>query len=290
MQQPEVVAEGIVFPEGLAWSDRDGTLVCTGVQEGTVWRVWPDEGRKETIASFAGGANNVALAADGGCLVNQNGGIDARAAMLAIFPDMVPLPEPTHADPGMLRIHPSGEVEYLIASGLNCPNDLVVAPTGDILITDPGNPFSAIPVQPRLMRFTTDGSLEVVSEEFVYCNGLFATDDEIVVVDHHGLVRVMEDGSVETIVAGIGDPAADGITVDRDGRIYAAGGIDMTVTVVEDGEVVEVIPIPGNGLASNVAFGGPDGTWLFATDAAHGKVFRWKDMPTPGYPVKTWAP
>ena len=76
---PELVVGGIAFPEGLGWSAAEQTLLCSGVQEASVHRIFPSEGRKELVAAFgAGGANNLVLASDGGCLVPQNGGVDAN--------------------------------------------------------------------------------------------------------------------------------------------------------------------------------------------------------------------
>ena len=74
-RRAEVVVGGLLFPEGPVWCP-DGTVVCTSVAEGALYRVWPREGRKERIASVGGGANAAAPADDGGFLVTQNGGID----------------------------------------------------------------------------------------------------------------------------------------------------------------------------------------------------------------------
>jgi sugar lactone lactonase YvrE len=293
MQSPDVVATGIGFPEGLAWSARDGTLLCTGTHDGAVWRIWPDEARTELVASFGGGANNLALTTDGGCLVTQNGGIDAGDAMLEIFPGMTRLPRVEPATPGLLRIHPDGRVEYLIATGLNTPNDIAVTPAGELLITDPGNPLSEREQPPpRVLRVARDLSLHVVAEGFAYCNGIFVTaDEQVLVTDHHGVVRVAADGGVHDVVGGLEETLPDGLCADRDGRLYVAAGLGFGVHVVEDGAVVETLAMPGDrGFTSNCAFGGPDGTWLFATDAVSGTVVRWTDMPAPGQPVRAWDP
>ena len=69
---------GLLFPEGPVWC-ADGTVVCTSVAEGALYRVWPGESRKERIAEVGGGANAAAPADDGGFLVTQNGGIDFGA-------------------------------------------------------------------------------------------------------------------------------------------------------------------------------------------------------------------
>ena len=42
---------------------------------------------------------------------------------------------------------------------------------------------------------------------------------------------------------------------------------------------VDFWPIPGEGATTNCCFGGPDGTWLFATDGLPGQVVVWHDLP-----------
>ena len=81
MENPELVATGIVFPEGLAWFD--GKLACTRVQEGVLYAVAPGDGHVEVIAAVGGGLNGV-VAATTGFVVTQNGGIDASAPSKSI--------------------------------------------------------------------------------------------------------------------------------------------------------------------------------------------------------------
>ena len=56
--RPEMIAQGIGLPEGPVWCE-DGTLVVTAVAEGALYRIWPDEGRKEKIADTAGGGGKL---------------------------------------------------------------------------------------------------------------------------------------------------------------------------------------------------------------------------------------
>src|SRR5262245_33855386 len=84
----EVIAR-VPFGEGPAWC-ADGTLVCTSVGEGRLYRVWPDERRDAVIADTYGGANSCVPAADGGFLVTQNGGIDLRRFELPGITDLPP--------------------------------------------------------------------------------------------------------------------------------------------------------------------------------------------------------
>src|SRR3984957_13734313 len=120
----EVVVDGLRFPEGPLWC-ADGTVVCTSVPEGALYRVWPSEGRKEQIADVGGGANAAAPADDGGFLVTQNGGVDFSPPGLYAAP-----PPYRPAAPGVQRVSGDGSVSYLLEDGFLAPNDLVVAADG----------------------------------------------------------------------------------------------------------------------------------------------------------------
>jgi len=126
----EVIVVGLLFPEGPVWCG-DGTVVCTSVAEGALYRVWPTEGRKERIASVGGGANAAAPADDGGFLVTQNGGIDFGS--IGLYEDPPPY-RPVR--PGVQRVAGDGSVSYLLDVGFLAPNDLVVAADGTLYFTD----------------------------------------------------------------------------------------------------------------------------------------------------------
>jgi sugar lactone lactonase YvrE len=290
MTEAEQVADGIAFPEGLAWEDATGTLVCGSVQTATVYRVWPQQRRRETIVQLGrGGVNNVTLGVGGGMFVTQNGGVDAALPMAARFPEMEPLPAALEsATPGLVYISPEREVGYILAEGVNAPNDITVAPGGDLVFTDPGNPFHTPRPNPRLMRWSPSGGLSQIAEDFGYCNGIFADGDSLLVTDHGGLLRFAPDGSREWVIE-YDDGNIDGLTVDIEGRIYvtrqARGGVD----VLEDGKVVEFLEIPGS-MTTNACFGGPGRSSLFVADARNGAVWVFPDLPAVGAAVAEWAP
>src|SRR6185295_3674911 len=129
----------VLFGEGPAWC-ADGTLMCTSVGEGRLYRVWPAECRAALFADTEGGANACAPAADGGFLVTQNGGIDFSRFDLPGFDTLPPYMPVT---PGLQYAAPDGTVTYLAThvddgTALNAPNDLVVVPDGTVYFTDPG--------------------------------------------------------------------------------------------------------------------------------------------------------
>jgi gluconolactonase len=263
-------------------------LVVTGVQEGAVYRVRPDEQTKERIAEVGGGANNCALAEDGGVLVTQNGGLDAHGPMSRLYPDLPEWPAIRPVAPGIQLVRRDGGVEYVLDEGVNCPNDLVVAADGAVYFTDPGNPF--VEGQPRrVMRWAPAGELSVLAEGFDYCNGLELTDDgAVLVTDHHGILRLEPDGSRSWVTQDVEPGGTDGLALDRDGRVYLATVRASGVRVYEGGRAVEFLSAPGEGVTTNCCFGGPGYRWLFATDARHGRILVWRDLPTPGRAANRW--
>ena len=81
----EIIAH-VTFGEGPSWCP-DGTIVCTSVAEGRLYRVWPDEAPVARFRRDQGWSQPCAPAADGGFLVTQNGGIDFSLFKLPGFED-----------------------------------------------------------------------------------------------------------------------------------------------------------------------------------------------------------
>jgi gluconolactonase len=293
----EIVVSGIRFGEGPVWCPAgagppaEDTLVVTSVVDGALYRVWPEAGRAERLATTGGGANGAAFATDGSFLVTQNGGIDFVA--MGVFDDP---PEPgAPAEPGLQLARPDGTVELLAGASVgngefHAPNDLVIAGDGTVFFTDPGHYPPAEPPIGRVIAYERDGTTRVVASDFWYCNGI-ALDPygHLVVVERVGLQRVFPDGSREWVVERVGRGGADGFCLDADGRYYVASPMDHGVHVVDpDGTVVEFLEIPGKGVTTNCCFGGPDMRSLFATDALPGNVVVWPGLPTPGLPLTPW--
>ncbi len=283
----EVVSRGLLFPEGPVWC-ADGTVVCTSVPEGALYRVWPAEGRSEKIASVGGGANAAAPASDGGFLVTQNGGIDFSKA--AVFTDPPPY---RPATPGLQRVLPDGSSTYVVDVGFLAPNDLVTAADGTVYFTDP--PHFPPPEEPvgRVHALHGDGTTSVIASGFHYCNGIaLEPDGTIVVVEGKGLARVHLDGSVEWITTQVGQ-GGDGFCVDLEGNFYVAATRDHGIRVVDPaGSDLDFYPIPdppeGFGIVTNCCFGGDDGRTLWATDGIPGQLVAWEHMPVAGLPIHPW--
>jgi sugar lactone lactonase YvrE len=59
----EIVAEGLLFPEGRVACD-DGSLLLVEIARGTLTRI--ADGRSEAVAQIGGGPNGAAIGPDGG--------------------------------------------------------------------------------------------------------------------------------------------------------------------------------------------------------------------------------
>jgi len=281
----EVVVDGIPFGEGPVWCD-DGTLVVTSVAGGCLYRVWPEQHRREVLADTGGGANGAVAASDGGFLVTQNGGFDFSA--VGLFEDPPPV---RYATPGLQRVGPDGDVDYVADVGFHAPNDLCVDADGTVWFTDPGHYPPPEPPIGRVLALRPDGSVETVADGFWYCNGIaLDPDGELVVVERAGLQRVAKDGSRrEWVCKLLGRGGGDGFCLDAEGNYYVASTIEHGVRVLDaGGRELDFLEIDGQGVTTNCCFGGPDGRWLFATDAVPGRVVVWEGLPTPGLPMRPW--
>jgi gluconolactonase len=287
----EMVVDGVRFGEGPVWCPPDGptgtgTLVVTSVADEVLFRIWPDEGRKEQLAVTEGGPNGAALASDGSIVVTQNGGIDFVA--MGAYTDAPNRP----ATPGLQLVAPEGgTVSYLADVGFTAPNDLVVAADGTIYFTDP--PRYPPPDQPigRVWKYETDGNVQVVRGGYHYPNGIVLDrQGEIVVVEGHGLLRIAEDGSEEEwVVPDLGRGGGDGFCVDVDGNFYVAATAANGIRVFSpEGTELDFLPAGGDGVLTNCCFGGPDRRTLYGTVAMPGHVVAWEGMPIPGRALNLW--
>jgi gluconolactonase len=284
-ERAEVVCDGIRFPEGPVWCP-DGTMVVTSVADGALFRVFPEQNRRELFAKTGGGANGAALAADGSFLVTQNGGIDfTRTGLYEEPPDYRPV------TPGLQWVGAEGTgVRYLCDDGFTAPNDLVVGFDGVVYFTDP--PHHPPPQEPvgRVMAFEPDRGIRVVADGLSYPNGIaLDPDGNLVIIEKRGLMRIDPDGVQEWVIETLGPGGGDGFCLDGDGRYYVASTSEHGVRVLDsDGTPLDFLEIPGTGVTTNCCFGGSEMRDLFATDGLPGHVVVWESLPTPGLALHEW--
>jgi sugar lactone lactonase YvrE len=248
----QLVGEGYRFTEGPT-ADRAGIVFFNDIPNNKTFRLGAD-GVPAVVNSATNGSNGMAFGPDGRRYVVSNGTGEILAFDAA-----------GHAT--------------VIARDLPA-NDIVVLHNGDVYVTKPvskHDPATVWLVRPGQEKRQVDTGI-------IFPNGIAASPDQglLYVTEFHShwvwSFRINPDGSLAhrqrffhlhlpDFADGSG---ADGLRVDRDGRIYVATRIGIQVCDRE-GRVTCIIPTP-NGRVANVTFGGPRFDEIYATAAE--KVFK----------------
>lgn len=188
----------------------------------------------------------------------------------------------------------------VIAEGI-AGNDIVVANNGNIYVTHPaGNNRS----RSRVWLIRPGGEKVEVDNGLRYSNGVMLSPDQslLYVADYwsHWVYsyQIQPDGTLTAKqrfywlhgLDGADDSAADGLRVDRDGRLYVATNLGIQVCD-QAGRVSCIIPTP-NKRITNLCFGGQNFDTLFATcvDSVYKRkvktqgVHAWAAPHTPSVP------
>ena len=176
-------------------------------------------------------------------------------------------------------------------------NDLVVAHNGNLYVTSP--PDGRNPTRPsEVVLVRPDGKHQVVDSGLRYANGVtLSRDQKVLFVDDHRSrwvyrYEILPDGTLAhkrrfcalVVPETADDTSADGMKVDRQGRLFVATRTGLLQVCDREGRVVAIIPTP-NRRISNVAFGGPKFDILYVT--AGDRVWR-RRLGTQG--ANAWAP
>ncbi len=161
----------------------------------------------------------------------------------------------------------------MIADGFR-GNDLVVRHDGSLYVTNPSRD-AAIPS--KVWYISPSGEKKVVDTGLKFANGVTLSPDQslLYVAESRShwvySYQIQPDGSLAHkqkyfhlhVPDTADDAGADGIRVDRDGRLYVATRMGIQVCD-QAGRVNCIIPTP-NGKVTNLCFGGEDSDILFAT-------------------------
>ncbi len=180
-------------------------------------------------------------------------------------------------------------------------NDLVVRHDGGVYVTQPGwngtDPSQIWYISPQ-------GEKKVVDKGLRFSNGITLSPDQtlLYVADSRShwvySYQVQADGSLKHkqkyfhlhVPDTADDSGADGVEVDRDGRVYVATRMGIQVCD-QPGRVNFIIPTP-NGKVSNMTFGGERFDTLFATcgDKVYKRKVKISGSPSFLPPVKPEKP
>lgn len=257
--KPELITSNLGWPEGPTILP-DGSVVFVESYRSQLTVVGADKVARQ-YAYTARAPNSSVLGADG-LYVCQNGGTVGpwRAAEMVT--------------PSIQRVQKGGKFEIILTEvagvALNGPNDLVFAPDGTLIFTDPGTYNPANPDPSYIYALPTDGKARVAVgfDKPTFPNGVAVEADGSIVWDesYTGRVgRMRPDGTREDLGRLPGDnPLPDGMKIGADGRLFVTDLVGKGIHVLRpDGTPDGFIPV--GGAPSNCAF---DGETLWVTDAA----------------------
>ncbi|HEU4386393.1 MAG TPA: SMP-30/gluconolactonase/LRE family protein [Blastocatellia bacterium] len=247
----QLVSEGYTFTEGPA-ANAKGEIFFTDIPNNKIHKISLD-GKVSVFNADSKRANGQAFGADGKLYVVASG------------------------EQKIVVYDPDGQ-QKVIAEGI-AGNDIVVAHNGNVYVTNPPpNPPAAGSNDPsKVWLIKPGGEKQVVDTGLRYSNGITLSPDQttLYVADYRShwiyAYQVQADGTLQAkqrygwlFVSDNDDQSnADGMRVDRDGRVYVA--TRMGIQVCDQlGRVQCIIPTP-NGRVSNVSFGGAAADVLFAT-------------------------
>jgi len=246
------LAGDFAFTEGPA-ADKKGNVYFTDQPNNRIM-IWTVEGKLETFMQPAGRAN--------GLFFDNKGNLWACA----------------DEKNELWKISPDKKIEIVAKKYNNAlfngPNDLWIAPNGDIYFTDPFYrrnwwDHTERPQDKQCVYYLPRGSKEPIRiiDDLVQPNGIIGTPDGkiLYVADIGGKktwkYKIKPDGTVsdKTLFCDMG---SDGMTIDNQGNIYLTGN---GVTVFDrSGNRILNIPVPEKWTA-NVCFGGKNRKTLFIT-------------------------
>jgi gluconolactonase len=268
----ERLASGFTFIEGPVWTPFG--LLFSDPNDNTIYN-WSPDGQVtvfRTKSGYAGvdigqygqpGSNGLTLDAQGRLVIAE------------------------HGNHRISRLERNGVLTVLAdryqGKRLNSPNDLVFRSDGTLYFTDPPFGLPKFHDDPRrelafsgVFRWTPDGRLAVVSKELSGPNGIaFSPDEQYLYVSNWDPKRrvimrypVAADGSLGAgsvffdLTPLPGDLAWDGVKVDRDGNVYAAGPEGIYVLSAA-GKHLGTLGLPDH--VANFAWGEADRRTLYIT-------------------------
>ena len=275
-RQPRIekLAEGFLFTEGPVWHP-DGYLLFSDPNANVIYR-WTPDGDLSVYRTKSGYR---------GLDIGEYGQPGSNG--LTLDPQQGRLTINEHGNRRVTRLARNGVLTVLAdqyeGHRLNSPNDLVYRSDGTLYFTDPpfglpkffDDPRKEVPFS-GVYAVTPQGAVRLVSRDLRGPNGLaFSPDEKYLYVDDWDVARkvimryqVQPDG---TLVDGTvffdltrvpGDQAFDGLKVDQQGNVYAAGPGGLLV-IAPTGQQLGTIQFSEQ--PANFAWGDADRRTLYVT-------------------------
>ena len=256
------------FLEGPAF-DRAGTLYCTDIPYGRVFRVSPD-GEFDLVVEYDGEPNGLKIHQDGRLFV-----ADHKRGILEI-------------DTASREVKPV--VERAFGEGFRGPNDLHFARNGDLYFTDQGQSGHQAP-NGSVYALRAKGGLVRIMDGIPSPNGLVLSLDERIlyvnVTRANAVWRLplMGDNRVTkvgTFLQLSGGSGPDGLAIDEEGGLVVAHpGLGAVWRFSREGELTHRVVSCAGKKTTNIAFGGAGNQTLFITESETGSILSAR-MPVPG--------
>jgi len=297
------LAENLQFPEGPVLL-KDGSIVFVEIKRGTLMRLSP-AGELSQVAYLGGGPNGAALGPDGAIYVCNNGGFVFHEEPDCLRPIGTP---DSYVGGSIQRVDlATGNVTTLYGGSngplLKGPNDLVFDRQGNFWFTDMGKTREGSIDRARVFYATIDGnSCKQVVNHMIGANGIGLSPDE-------RTLYVAETMTCRLWAFDITGPGAvcllpwpspnggrflygsaslqyfDSMAIEANGNICIGTLINGGISVISpEGRLVEHIPTPGDRYATNLCFGGLDGSTAYITLSTTGKLVK-AAWPRPGLPA-----
>jgi len=245
--------------EGPACDARGNIYAVNFERQQTIGRVTPD-GKGEVFVELPGKSvgNGIVIGRDGTMFVAD------------------------YVGHNILRIEPKARAVSVLAHDdrMNQPNDLALAPSGDLYASDPNWKENT----GQVWLANTTGKLSLVATNMGTSNGIeVSPDGKTLYVNESGqrnvwAFTIASDGSLthKRLVKKFDSHGFDGMRCDVDGNLYIARhGKGTVVKLSPAGEVLREVDVLGS-KPSNLCFGGPDGRTVYVTEVEHRRLVQFR--------------
>jgi sugar lactone lactonase YvrE len=267
---PQVVLDGLVFPEGPRW--HDGRLWFSDMHAHQVLAMTP-AGETELIAEVPNRPSGLGFLPDGRLLIASMG--DRKLLRLELHT--------VHS------LHTLIDLTDFTGGDIN---DIVVDAKGRTYVGNFGYDYSHEGkfATANIVLVELDGSARVVAEDLMFPNGPVITPDGKTLIVAETFARrltafdIAADGGLSNrrVWADLGEATPDGICLDAESAVWVGSPTTQEfIRVREGGEVTDRIPTPGK-WAVACMLGGSERTTLYlctaetaAPELAQGKSKGW---------------